>query len=243
MHLVQSWQSSWVPRTRNQWLYQCLVIYKVFKVPHLSQKGGFSFAYQVQSAMLGYFLLWKRSWANLGNFNLPLPQPFIALGQVPRTVVWSCLFLCWWMSAVYNPRTKAALLPWLLAYLVVLMSLTGKHIWSISHILICEGDQPLVLLNWKQTGDRKLCIDFYLGWHSQDEMGSSLGTFQPLPFDHLTQMCGIIEEIGEFLSTSTNLFLLYYIVFLSFLSCCNYIVMDFMVEKIESPIASQLQLS
>lgn len=46
---------------------------------------------------------------------------------------------------------NTALLPSLLACLVVFMSLTGKHIPGISHMLICERDKLPVLLEWKQN--------------------------------------------------------------------------------------------
>jgi hypothetical protein len=55
-------------------------------------------------------------------------------------------------------------LPLLVAYLVVFMRLTGKHIPGIAHMLICERDKLLVLLEWKQNNQvaEKPCIDFYL---------------------------------------------------------------------------------
>ena len=59
-----------------------------------------------------------------------------------------------------------ALLPLLPAYLVVFMSLTGRHIWGISHMLICEGDKPLVLLEWrqrKQVAEKPALISAWAG--------------------------------------------------------------------------------
>lgn len=134
-------------------------------------------------------------------------------------------------------RSRAPL-PLLLAYLVVFTSLTGKHIWGISHMLICEGDKPLVLLEWKQNKQLADCVDFDLGWNGQDEIESSLGTLQPVPFEHLTQICKTVEGRGRFLPALT-----YLLLFLAFTSCCHYFVMDFMIEKLESQIVSELKIS
>lgn len=113
---------------------------KCFKVPHLIQEGGFSFAYQAHSVIFDYFLLWKRTWANLGNFNLPLSQPFKALGQVPRTVVWSCLFLCWWMlqSVIHEPKQLLSHCCWhiLLCLWVSQADISEAYLlcWSVKEI-------------------------------------------------------------------------------------------------------------
>lgn len=146
----------------NSWQY-----IKCFKVPHLSQEGGLSFAYQAHSAIFGYFLLGKRTWANLGNFNLPLSQPFTVLGQVPRTVVWSCLFLCWWMlqSVIHEPKQLLAYCCWyiLLCLWVWQANISEAYLicWFVKEI------SPLFYsIGNKKAGGRKPCIDFYLGWHS-----------------------------------------------------------------------------
>lgn len=58
-------------------------------------------------------------------------------------------------------------------------------------MLICEGDKPLVLLEWrqkKQRAEKPALISAWAGG-GQDKIKSSLDTLQPLPLDHLTQIC------------------------------------------------------
>ena len=90
----------------NSWEYK-----KYFGIPHISQEGGFSFTYQptwicLDTSPCESVKWWETLLANLGSFYLPSSHPSTLLGHVPRTAVWSCLFLCWWMlqSVIHEPK-------------------------------------------------------------------------------------------------------------------------------------------
>lgn len=133
-------------------------------------------------------------------------------------------------------RSRASL-PLLLAYLVVFMSLTGKHIRGISHMLIFEEDKPLVLLEWKQNKQVAENPALISTWAETARIRSGP------PWAHSSLWHLIIWlKFANPLTGRAGFFLPQQIYFY-FISCCHYFVMDFAIEKIENQTVSELKIS